>query len=162
MARTFRTHGKYKSVIVNKTDIYKLENELNQTKEGATERLIHKLEWIGLEAVNIARERGSYHDLSGNLRSSIDYVILNDGKVVAQGESKRFSGKAGDGTRGEAEGQALLRRLVAEYPKGIVLILCAGMEYAAFVENVRHKDVLTSAKHLAESLFKKLIGNKLQ
>ena len=39
-----------------------------------------------------------------------------------------------------------------------VLIVCAGMEYAAFVENVHHKRVLIDAELEAEKLFKQLLG----
>lgn len=162
MAKTSSTHGKYKGVIVSKTDIRKIKAEYKAKQKEVTDFLIFRFEQIGEEAVKIARENGSYHDVTGNLRSSIGYCILNDGKVVKQGEPERYPGKEGDGAKGAAEGQVLLQRLKAKFPWGVVLIICAGMEYAAFVENVRHKDVLTSAEHLAESLIKKLVGKLVQ
>lgn len=162
MAKTSSTHGKYKGVIVSKTDIRKIKAVYKAKQKEVTDFLIFRFEQIGEEAVKIARENGSYHDVTGNLRSSIGYCILNDGKVVKQGAPERYPGKEGDGAKGEAEGQALLQRLKAKFPWGVVLIICAGMEYAAFVENVRHKDVLTSAEHLAESLIKKLVGKLVQ
>lgn len=160
MAKTSTTHGKYKGVIVSKTDFRKLNAKLSVKRSEITDFIIFRFEQIGEEAVKIAREKGSYHDITGNLRSSIGYIILNDGQIVRQGRSETFPGKdgKGDGAKGAAEGQALLNRLKAKFPWGIVLIICAGMEYAAFVENVKHKDVLTSAEHLAESLMKKLLG----
>lgn len=158
MPKTSETHGKYKGVIVSKTDFRKLNAKLSAKRSEITDFIIFRFEQIGEEAVKIARDNGSYHDVTGNLRSSIGYVILNDGKIVKQGAPKTFAGSSGDGAKGAAEGQALLNRLKAKFPWGIVLIICAGMEYAAFVENVKHKDVLTSAEHLAESLMKKLLG----
>lgn len=162
MAKVSQTHGKYKGVIVSITDMRKLNAKLSAKKKEITDFIVFRFEQIGEEAVKIAREQGSYHDVTGNLRSSIGYLILVDGKVVKQGAPKRYPGTQGDGAKGEAEGQALLTKLKAKYPYGIVLIICAGMEYAAFVEDVRHKDVLTSAQHLAESLMKKLLGNLLE
>ena len=161
MATTSTTHGKYKGVLVSKTDLRKLKDKLNAKRKDIYDFIIFRFEQIGEEAVKIARENGSYHDVTGNLRSSIGYIILNDGKVVIQGAPERYPKKE-DGSKGEAEGQALLQKLKAKFPWGLVLIICAGMEYAAFVENVRHKDVLTSAEHLAESLMKKLLGKVIE
>lgn len=159
MAKTSTTHGKYKGVIVSKTDFRKLNARLTAKRKEITDFIIFRFEQIGEEAVKIARDMGSYHDITGNLRSSIGYMILNDGKVVKRGEPEKFAGSSGDGAKGAAEGQRLLNTLKAKFPWGIVLIICAGMEYAAFVENVKHKDVLTSAEHLAENLMKSLLGN---
>ena len=64
----------------------------------------------------------------------------------------------GDGSAGQKAGQDLLKTLQSEYPWGLVLIVCAGMKYAAYVEAVRHKDVLTSAELRAESLAKQLLN----
>ena len=157
MAKTSTTHGKYKGVIVSKTDFRKLNAKLKQSRKDITDFIVMRFRQIGEEAVKIARENGSYHDITGNLRSSIGYVILVDGKVVTNGTPVRYSGAKGNGEKGEAAANELLQKLKSKYPWGIVLILCAGMEYAAFVENVRGKDVLTSAEHLAESLMKQLL-----
>ena len=160
MAKTSTTHGKYKGVIVSKTDFRKLNAKLKQSRKNLTDLIVYRFHQIGVEAVKIARENGSYHDITGNLRSSIGYIILVDGKVVEQGDPVRYSGTKGNGEKGEAAANELLQKLKSKFPWGIVLILCAGMEYAAFVENVKGKDVLTSAEHLAESLIKELLEDK--
>ena len=159
MAKVSQTHGKYKGVIVSKTDIRKLKAKYIEQKKELTDLIVLRFQQIGEEAVKIAREGGTYHDVTGNLRSSIGYLILVDGKAVITGASKQYAGSQGDGSKGVAEAQQLMQKLKAKYPWGIILILCAGMEYAAFVENVKHKDVLTSAEHAAENLVKQLIGN---
>lgn len=161
MATTSTTHSKYKGVLISKTEIRKVRASLNKAKKDYEDEVIFIFQYIGEEAVKIARENGSYHDVTGNLRSSIGYIILNDCKVVTQGTPARYPKKE-DGSKGEAAGQALLQKLKAKFPWGLVLIICAGMEYAAFVENVRHKDVLTSAEHLAESLMKKLLKGHIE
>lgn len=162
MAKTTTSHSKYKGVIVSKTDMRKLKDNLNAKMKDITDFLVFRFEQIGEECIAIARDNGTYHDVTGNLRSSIGYVILVDGKEVKRAEPKRYSGSQGDGAKGAAEGQAFLNSLKAKFPWGVVLIICAGMEYAAFVEDVKHKDVLTSAEHVAEKLVKQLIGNLLK
>lgn len=162
MAKTTTTHKKYKGVIVSKTDMRKLKDELKTKMSEITDFLIFRFEQIGEECVKIARDNGSYHDITGNLRSSIGYAIFVDGKTVRQGAAKQFVGSQGDGAKGAAEGQALLNTLKSKFPWGVVLVICAGMEYAAYVEDIRHKDVLTSAEHVAERLVKELMGNLLK
>ena len=53
--------------------------------------------------------------------------------------------------------ERLLDKIKADYPQGLALIVCAGMNYAAYVENIHHRDVLTSAELVAESLANKLL-----
>lgn len=162
MAKTTTSHSKYKGVIVSKTDMRKLKDDLNMKMKDIIDFLVFRFEQIGEECVKIARENGSYHDVTGNLRSSVGYVVLVDGKAVKQGKPKRYEGSQGNGAKGVAEGQNLLDRLKAKFPWGVVLIICAGMEYAAFVEDIKHKDVLTSAEHIAERLVKELIGKLIK
>ena len=86
MAKTVTHHGKYKGVIVSKTDMRKLRAGLQAKMKDIVELLIKQLSYIGEECIRIARESGSYNDITGNLRSSIGYVILYDGKPVQYGE----------------------------------------------------------------------------
>ncbi len=153
------THGKYKGVVVNTTDYKAVNRALLNRKEELERLLIKRFTMTGEECVRIARESGSYNDITGNLRSSIGYVVLQDGKPVVNGASKQYSGTKGNGEAGPAAAEALLNQLQAKFPRGIVLIVCAGMNYAAYVENVRHKDVLTTAELLMESLIRKHLTN---
>lgn len=158
MAVVTQTHGKYKGVIVSKTDMRKLRAGLQAKMKDIADLIIKQLSYIGEECIRIARENGSYNDITGNLRSSIGYVILYDGKPVQYGASKRYSGEKGNGEQGAPAAEALLQKLQAKFPWGIVLVVCAGMNYAAYVEHVHHKDVLTSAELKAESLMKQLLN----
>lgn len=163
MAKTVTHNGKYKGVIVSKTDMRKLKAGLQAKMKDIVELLIKQLSFIGEECVKIAREEHSndYNDITGNLRSSIGYVILYDGKPVQYGASKQYSGEKGDGADGPPAAEALLQKLQAKFPWGVVLIVCAGMKYAAYVEAVHHKDVLTSAELKAEHLAKQLLNGLL-
>lgn len=158
MAFVTQTHGKYKGIIVSKTDMRKLRSGLQAKMKDIADLIIKQFSFIGEECIRIARENGSYNDITGNLRSSIGYVILYDGKPVQQGASKQYSGEKGNGEQGAPAAESLLQKLQAKFPWGIVLIVCAGMNYAAYVENVHHKDVLTSAELKAESLMKQLLN----
>lgn len=162
MATTTQYHGKYKGVIVSKTDVRKIKQSLQAKLKDITDFLIMRMEQIGEECITIARTEGSYNDITGNLRSSIGYIVLNDGKVVRQSASKQYKGKEGDGSKGVETGEAFLDSIKSKYPWGIVLIVCAGMNYAAYVEGVHHKVVLSTADLKAKELLKQLLGDFVQ
>ena len=143
MAKVVTTHGKYKGVIVSKTDMRKLKAGLQAKMKDIVALLVKQLSFIGEECIRIARESGSYNDITGNLRSSIGYVVLVDGKPVVTGASKQYNGKNGHGEAGPPAAEALLQKLQAKFPWGVVLIVCAGMKYAAYVEAVHHKDAVS-------------------
>lgn len=156
MAQRVKFHGKYKGVLVSRTDIRKLRKDLVEKRSDLINALVYKMRTIGEACIKIARELkpedGSFQDVTGNLRSSIGYIVLYNGKVMQYGAPVQKSGSKGDGSAGVAAGNALLSKMKSEYPSGVVLVLCAGMKYAAFVENVRHKHVLIDAELEAERL----------
>lgn len=162
MAKVATSHGKYKGVIVSKTDMRKLKSGLQAKMKDIIALLVKQLSFIGEECIRIARESGSYNDITGNLRSSIGFVVLVDGKPVVTSQSKQYDGEKGNGEAGPPAAEALLKTLQAKFPWGVVLIVCAGMKYAAYVESVHHKDVLTSAELKAESLAKKLLNGLIE
>lgn len=175
-------HSKYKGVIVNTTDMRKLKAWVNRKIQDIIDVLVFRLTQIGEECVKIAREphANDYNDITGNLRSSIGYMVMVNGKPVVGGDFvaqtvapgvrtiKTKDGKTvnqkvgGDGAEGVKQGEKLLHTLQADYPSGVVLIVCAGMSYAAYVEHIHHKDVLTSAELVAKDLMRKLLGGMLQ
>ena len=157
MAKQITYHGKYKGIIVSQFSVNKIRKELEKKKKEVEDFLIFRFQQIGEECVKIAREQGSYNDITGNLRSSIGYVVLNNGKPVKYGQPKQYNGKLGNGAEGAKAAEVLLTKLQAKFPRGMVLIVCAGMNYAAYVENIHHKDVLASAELKAESLVKQLL-----
>lgn len=162
MAQSTKFHGKYKGVIVSRTDVKKLRDKLELGRGKLIDLLVKNMCYIGETCIKIAREKGDYNDITGNLRSSIGYIVLSSGTVKQYGAPEQKSGKSGDGSAGVAAGKKLLEKLKTEYPYGVVLILCAGMEYAAFVENVRHKHVLIDAELEAQRLIDKLLGKMLK
>lgn len=110
-------------------------------------QIIESLCRVGEEAVKLAKlippERG-FNDQTGNLRSSIGYVVVKDGKPV----NVSFGAVKG-GHAGVNEGQRLALQVGSEYTDGYALIVVAGMNYAVHVES-KGRDVLTSAEKFAE------------
>ena len=114
--------------------------------------IIYNLCAIGEKVRNAAIERGSYTDRTGNLRNSVGYVVIVDGQVYEFGSF----GKSDGNSEGKSTGQSYARSLVKKFPKGIVLIVVAGMRYASYV-SARGKDVLDSAELLAGQLVPKML-----
>lgn len=114
--------------------------------------IIMRFSYIGEQFVINARNNATFTDVTGNLRSSIGYIVLKNGRQVA------ISGfdTVKEGSKGTKEGKAYIRRLKAQYPTGYVLIVVAGMEYAAAVE-ARGKDVLTASSIIAQNQLKDAI-----
>ena len=145
----------------------------------AEKRILVFLQRAGEEFVKIARKEGNYQDWTGNLRSSIGYVIAKDGHIVdfssfdkvrgagdnmaivrfttKDGKTVNFKakGRSGNGEDGPKAGFQLAVQLVSEFTTGYVLICVAGMKYAAYVEAMENKDVITSATETTEDWIKK-------
>lgn len=119
--------------------------------ERIEEEAVSNLEYAGEQAVATARQTQSYTDRSGNLRSSVGYVVVKDGEIV------RKSGfvKVKDGDDGVSEGERFAVSLAGRYPEGIVLIVVAGKNYAVYVARKGY-DVLDSAQLEAENILEKL------
>lgn len=135
---------------------------------GFTEQQISKYEKVllnifceaGEECIIEAKNGGSYTDWSGNLRSSIGYAVLRNGKVFQQGQVEQTK----DGKKGVTDGKKYLeKRIKAAKQEGIVLIVTAGMNYAEYVET--RKVVLSSAELKAPDIVRELllgVGFKLK
>lgn len=121
----------------------------NAAKENAKNAIVSVLTDVGLQCITEARSNGNYVDQTGNLRSSIGFCIVEDGKVV----NSVFADQMNDGRPRNPEGIANSRQTLASVAStqtsGICLVVAAGMHYAIYVEG-RGKNVLTSAELLAE------------
>lgn len=123
--------------------------------------ILYKMHYAGERCVIEARKSADFTDRTGNLRSSMGYVIIEDGKIVDKGGFSVVSGtnKKGEpyeGSKGSAEGAKFISQIVAEFPKGIVLVVCAGMKYAASVA-AKGFNVIDSAELLAERLVPQIL-----
>ena len=95
----------------------------------AEERIYKLLQRAGEEFVKIARKKGNYQNHTGNLRSSIGYVIIKDGDILT--ENYELSDEKGtDKHTGLREAKRLVSELLPLYKNGWVLIGVAAMPYA--------------------------------
>lgn len=122
-----------------------VEGKLRNYKKAIESRLIR----TGEEFVTLARDLNTYKDRTGNLRSSIGYVVLYDGKVLTE----NFEVKSG-GDAGAEKAKSFIQKIAGDFQSGYVLICVAGMDYAAAVES-KGKDVLTGTSQLVEEILKK-------
>lgn len=130
-----------------------IEHMLQQKIALYQEKIVRIFHIVGEKCINEAREHGSYQDQTGNLRSSIGYVVLQDGKPIEKGGFKLTK----SGGSGQKEGETFINKIISQYPKGFVLVVVAGMKYAAYVE-ARNYNVLSSAELLAEKEVPKLLN----
>ena len=151
--------------IKQKTPMSEIDASLRRGVGKIIEAYIYRLSAIGEEVVNHARSlpsppqkmagkphKPNYIDWTSNLRSSIGYVISVDGRMYGQGGFEPEKG----GEQGAEQGTAFAKQLVRHFPKGICLIVVAGMEYASYV-SAKGYDVLDSSELLAEQLVPKML-----
>lgn len=101
------------------------------------EKLSEGLAYQGELFVKRAKLRGNYKDRSGNLRSSIGYIVTDEGNVDKEGID-------GDKAEGVNTAKDFVGGRSREFPKGKVLIGFAAMEYARCVEH-KNYDVISGS-----------------
>lgn len=120
--------------------------------EAIKEAIVRMMLYVGEQVLNAARITNSYKDQTGNLRSSIGYVVAIDGEIVQMSSFDTVK-EGRDGSRG---GKEYAIQLVRDFPKGIVLIVVAGMNYASYV-SAKGYDVLDSSELLADKLVPQML-----
>lgn len=93
------------------------------------------------QVVADARSLSTYKDQTGNLRSSLGYIIYNDGELLAEDFQSSGTG-SGDGSEGVERGREYAKGIAETYPDRLVGVIVAGMNYALYVESKGY-DVLT-------------------
>ena len=160
------------------TSVADIVKGINAQVEEQMEDLLFALQYVGEACVKEARElpcpdidlsqyvkdgrrikpipphQEHYIDWTGNLRSSIGYIIVKDGKVW----DKSVPEKVKNGNEGIQKGQAYLESLADKWGrKGAYLIVSAGMDYAEYVES-RGYVVLSSAELKAPDLLRDILS----
>src|SRR6476660_8924121 len=82
--------------------------------------LINRLQFVGEKFIVNARSNDTYKDRTGNLRSSIGYIIVKDGDQIEE----KFPGDKSEGVK---HGRAIAEDAKSNFPTGLVLICVAGM-----------------------------------
>lgn len=106
-------------------------------------RIIKRLQYLGEKCATHAKSippNEGFMDRTGNLRSSIGYMVFKNGIAVREGY---------EGTdEGMRKGRDLATKVGSRRKAGFSLVVTAGMNYAIYVES-KGRDVLTSAEILA-------------
>ena len=152
---------------------------LDELSERMERAYLDRMAEAGERAVAAAVANGSYHNITGNLRSSIGYVIGYDGKVIREGGFHKVQGrgenmqhvmfttrsgkkvdfwakgKFGDGSEGSKRGREMAHRIIMG-TSGYSYVLVVGMEYASYVSsrgyNVWDSAQLTLGKLLGTTI----------
>lgn len=152
---------------------------LGAQAQAAEAEIIRQLQYAGEQCLIWVRDRPmseSWIDHTGNLLSSIGYIVTKDGKPIGgggfspvassartppkQGGKRRTASRAKttDGKRGESDGRRLAEEVGRGVPSGFALVLVAGMHYAVYVEAMESKDVLASTSLKARTLVGRLMA----
>lgn len=106
---------------------------------------------LGEEAVTTAKNRPqkeSWYDHTGNLRSSVGYVVSKGGVPIepngAITNSESFKVRL-EGSEGAVKGREYATQIASKLGGDYSLVVVAGMEYAQKVEDIEGKDVLATA-----------------
>lgn len=142
--------------ITQKTAIHEVSRYLNEKVSRLRRVVIRNLAYAGEECLKAARASNGYKDQTGNLRSSVGYIIIDHGRVVMTSDFAP-SDKGTDRATGQAKGKAYAEELVPRFPSDIVLVVVAGMNYAIYV-SAKGGDVIDSAELLAERLVPELMS----
>lgn len=115
--------------------------------------MIINLNFLGMECVNLAKSLDTYTDRTGNLRNSIGYVVVKHGNVVSSvfEEGKRGPDFDSKEVPGERVGEIFAKSLAKDFKNGYAVIVVAGMEYASYIEDVKHLDVIAPAQAFAKT-----------
>lgn len=129
---------------------------ISQAIGDVEDAVITRLSVLGEDCVNLARDRApeySWIDRTGNLRSSIGYVIAHNGKIVHYSEFKQVK----QGSEGIKVGKDLATEIVKMIIGDYVLVVVAGMNYAEYVEARDNKDVLATPELFARAELPKMM-----
>lgn len=155
------------AIKLNKQDIDRAFNELEQFQNHIDEVVIYNLNYLGMQLMAYAKTHKTFVDRSGNLVNSIGYAVLKKGEISVvnfEAETRGPEFKPGD-DRGELVGENFVRSIAEQFPADYTLVVVAGMDYASYVEDVHGLDVLNSSKVYAPTVLPKvlsLIQNQLK
>ncbi|MDR0207341.1 MAG: hypothetical protein LBI45_08820 [Bacteroidales bacterium] len=131
-----------------------IDDYIKEFLEERKQLIIKNLAYVGENCVNEARSYSGkqYKDQTGNLRSSTGYVVVSDGNIVQAGNFQQIK----RGSEGTKDGESFARQIASQFPKGICLIVVAGMKYATNV-SAKGYNVLDSAELLADKLVPQML-----
>lgn len=135
------------------TPLKVIGDNLKAAAEAKLKVVVNTLCYVGEQCIIEARDGGNYTDQTGNLRSSIGYAVIWNGRIV----KRDCVDKVKQGDEGISEGEKYLKSCINRHRKrGIVLIVSAGMNYAEYVE-AKGYNVLSSAELKAGPMIRSIL-----
>lgn len=144
--------------IESRINMSQINSYLQERINTLDELMIRNLNYLGMECVNLAKNLDTYEDQTGNLRNSIGYVVVKHGNVLSSVFEDTASGpeSGNDDRSGKDIGEDYAKELAKDFGNGYAVIVVAGMEYASYVEDIHHLDVLKPAEVLARTRINKI------
>ena len=135
----------------NSNDLNRMQREIERQ---SLEKAVKAFEYIGETLIAHARDNVGFTDQTGNLRSSIGYVLFVNGRI----HKSNYTGTS----EGNAEGKQLALEVKANIPnQPIVLVCTAGMNYAYSVETKGY-NVLAATENYAQGVTQQLLRQLLK
>lgn len=126
-----------------------MDNMTNRGFQAAANTLCY----VGESCIAEARDGGTYQDRTGNLRSSIGYAVIWNGRVIESAVTVQVK----NGKAGHSQAEKFLKEVIDRTDKkGLRLIVTAGMNYAEYVE-AKGYNVLSSAELKGQDLVRVLL-----
>jgi hypothetical protein len=121
-------------------------NIYKKFEEQITPSLIEAVESVCMDVVRQAKQLNTYTDQTGNLRSSIGYVIYRNGE-----KKKELFTAVKKGEEGLKTGAQMANAVAQSWGAtvGIVAVIVAGMDYALIVESYGYDVITGPSKNLA-------------
>lgn len=130
-----------------------LNNFHKKIEQEILNKSIEAYKYLGELIVSHAKNNVGFTDQTGNLRSSIGYVLFVNGQVYKES----YEGKQ----EGMKAGKDIARELVSSLRRmPIVLVITAGMNYAYQVETKGY-NVITGSENYAKQTAKTIIRQLL-
>lgn len=116
---------------------------------------------VGPKATSNAKNYSMFKDQTGNLRSSMGFILAKNGRIINTGGFEAVQGPDGNGGEGVAEGKKYAEELARSSGNGYALIIVAAMPYAQYVE-AKGYNVLTQTETFLESEVEAMIDKVLK
>lgn len=141
------------------TSTQEIARYLDYASKKIYEAIFKTLSYLGEQCVKRIRLRkDNWQDQTGNLRSSIGYAVMEQGKVKLQSAFEQVL----QGTEGTKAGKDAIDALVKTYASTYALVVVAGMDYAEYVEKMKNKDVLEQTKTWATGIIDKYMDEAIK
>ena len=131
------------------TPASRIDTLINKEKERVEVLTVRALSYLGELCVIEARNRPqeiSWYDRSGNLRSSIGYAIIHNGKILEYSDFTQVR----QGNEGVRKGKALIEELSKKFANGYALVvLLPSNDNTGKGDFTENKNVLASAELFA-------------